>query len=219
MIRITIFEDNDQLRPLLASIFEASDDFILAGAYPEATDIINDIQQEKPGMVLMDIDMPGISGIQALKLIKQYDATIKVVMHTVFEDNEKIFEAICSGADGYLLKSATDQELLQSLLQVQAGGAMMTPSVARKVLTLFTKFAPSKNEDDYHLTDREKQVLRLLVKGYSYKMIAAELNLAVETIRTYIKRMYEKLQVHSMSAAVAKALKEGLIPPSPLKGE
>ncbi len=212
MIRITIFEDNDPLRQLLTSVFESGDKFVLTGAYADATDIINDLKQDKPGMVLMDIDMPGTNGLQALKLIKQYDPAIKVVMHTVFEDNDKIFEAICSGADGYLLKSATERELVQSLLQVWAGGAMMTPSVARKVLTLFVRFAPQQKGDEYNLTPREKEVLRLLIKGYSYKMIAAELNLAVETVRTYIKRMYEKMQVHSMSAAVAKALKEGLIP-------
>lgn len=210
MIRITIFEDNDPLRKLLAVVLDASDAFTLAGAYADATDIISDIKQERPDMVLMDIDMPGVSGLQALKIIKEYNPSIKVVIHTVFEDNDKIFEAICEGADGYLLKSATEQELIQSLLHVQAGGATMTPSVARKVLTLFTRFAPPKNEA-YNLSDREKEVLGLLVKGYSYKMVAGELNLAVETIRTYIKRMYEKLQVHSMSAAVAKALKEGLV--------
>ncbi|THU34940.1 response regulator transcription factor [Niastella caeni] len=211
MIRITIFEDNDPLRQLLAAVLNASNAFTLAGAYPDATDILNDLKQEQPDMVLMDIDMPGVSGLQALKMIKQFNPVIKVVMHTVFEDNDKIFESICAGADGYLLKSATEQELLQSLLQVHAGGAIMTPSVARKVLTLFAKFAPAKKGEEYNLSDREKDVLRLLIKGYSYKMVAAELNLAVETIRTYIKRMYEKLQVHSMSAAVAKALKEGLV--------
>ncbi len=212
MIRITIFEDNDPLRQLLTTVFDNSNEFTLTGAYTDATDIINDLKHDKPAMILMDIDMPGTNGLQALKQVKQYDPSIKVVMHTVFEDNDKIFEAICSGADGYLLKSATEQELVQSLLQVQAGGAMMTPSVARKVLTLFARFAPQRNGEEYHLTTREKEVLRLLIKGYSYKMIAAELNLAVETVRTYIKRMYEKLQVHSMSAAVAKALKEGLVP-------
>jgi len=211
MIRITIFEDNDALRDSLAKVIQASIDFELAGAYADATDILNDVGIERPDLVLMDIDMPVVNGLQALQLLKMTYPGIKVLMHTVFDENDKIFEAICLGADGYLLKSCTEEQLLQSLLQVHAGGAIMTPSVAKKVLLLFAKIAPPKAADAYNLTDREKEVLNLLVDGYSYKMAAAELGLGLETVRTYVKRMYEKLHVHSMSAAVVKALKEGLI--------
>lgn len=210
MIPVSIFEDNDQLRESLCLLIDAEPEFTLVAAYPDCTKAVASLEKERAEVVLMDIDMPGMSGLEGLRRIKKFFPDIHVVIHTVFEDEDKIFEAIQNGASGYILKSSTPEELIQALKMAHSGGASMTPSVAKKVLAHFVKLTPLPLEE-YRLSGREKEILMLLVQGYSYKMCAAELQLSVETIRTYIKRVYEKLQVQNMSGAVAKAIKEGLV--------
>ena len=152
----------------------------------------------------MDIEMAGVNGIEGLKIIRKNFPEVNVLMLTVFEDNDRVFEAICAGATGYLLKKTPPIKILDAIRDVVDGGAPMTSSIARKVLQLFPR-QPARSEEIDKLTHREQQVLQLLVNGYSYKMIAAELKVTLETVRTYIKRMYEKLRVHSVTEAINKA--------------
>jgi DNA-binding NarL/FixJ family response regulator len=211
MIRISVFEDNALLRNSLSDFFQTREDFVLAGAYADASNLVSKIEQDAPHLVLMDIGLPKVSGLEALATLKGKFSTIKVVMYTVFDDDDSLFRAICSGADGYVLKSSSFDELINLLLLITQGGAVMTPSIARRVLDHFARLLPAGSGTDYNLTGREKDVLSLLVNGLSYKMIAAELELSLETVRTYVKRTYEKLQVRSVSAAVVKAIKENLV--------
>ncbi len=210
MINILLYEDNEQLRKSLHKLINLDDELKLLESFSNCNSIVEDIVRLNPQIILMDIDMPGINGIQGLDLVKKYCPHVKVVMHTVFEENEKIFEAIKKGASGYLLKNIAPDELLANLKTVEQGGATLTPSVAKKVMSYFTQLNTTpKNE--YSLSEREQEVLNFLSKGHSYKMISAELEISIETVRTYIKRIYEKLQVHNSTEAVAKAYKEGLV--------
>jgi DNA-binding NarL/FixJ family response regulator len=158
----------------------------------------------------MDIDMPGRTGIEALKLIREVNPHVKILMLTVFDDNKNVFEAIRGGANGYILKKTPPSRLLEYIGEAATGGAPMTASIASQVLRMFSEVHRASN-DDYNLSDREKQVLQLLVNGYSYKMIAAEMFIAIDTVRSHIKKIYEKLHVNSKSEAVAKACKDKLV--------
>jgi len=161
--------------------------------------------------VLMDIDMPGCTGIEGLRRIKAIAPNINVVMLTVFEENDRVFDAVCAGADGYLLKKTPPARLLDAIGEVRAGGAPMTPAIARQVLRLFPKAPPRVVEESpANLSAREQEILGLLVEGYSYKMIAADRGISIDTVRSHIKKIYEKLHVRSMTEAVSKALRQGL---------
>lgn len=209
-IRITIFDDSADMREGLFHLISMTPGFMLAGSFPDCTCAVENIQQTKPDVVLMDIDMPVISGIEGVRIIKGSFPQLNIVMLTVFEDDDKIFEALRSGASGYLLKKNHPAKLLDAIQEVHRGGAPMSESIAKKVVEFFSNGSkPVHNE--YMLSVREKEVLHYLVEGHSYKMIAADMYITVETIRTHIKHIYDKLHVHSKSEAVIKAIKDRLV--------
>ena len=161
-------------------------------------------------VVLTDIGLPGIDGIAGIKILREKFPDLPCLALTVYDDDERIFAALCAGAIGYLLKNTQPARLLESLREVQAGGAPMSPEVARRVITLFQNFTPPKNAA-YHLTPQEKELLKMLTEGHSYKTAAFQLNISIHTVSFHLRNIYEKLQVHSKSEAVAKALREQII--------
>ena len=208
-IKVIIFDDNDSLRDSVAMLLLESEDFTLAGTYSHCLDVTDNIRDTKPDVVIMDIDMPGMNGIEGVKVIRKNFPTVQILMLTVFDDDEKVFAAIKAGAAGYILKNAEPQNLLHAISEVYNGGAPMTPGIARKVLHQFQNILPEEKKD-YHLSIREKEVLGLLVEGLSYKMIAGKLNITYDTVRAHMKKIYEKLHVASMTEAVAKAINQKL---------
>jgi len=208
-IRVVLFDDNELLRDSISLLLEDDDTFSLVGSYPNCDNLVDVIRKAKPDVVVMDIDMPGINGITGVEMIRKNFVTVQVLMQTVFDDDEKIFAAIKAGASGYILKNAGSAKLLESILEVYNGGAPMSPSVARRVLLQF-QGVPAPDKIEYNLTLREKDVLALLVKGKSYKMIADELNITYDTVRAHMKKIYEKLHVSSMTEAVATAINKKL---------
>ncbi len=203
-----ICEDNNDYRESLVAFLDEDDDLVCCGSFANAENIVEKINDCRPDVVLMDIDMPGKNGIDAVKEIKQISLETEIIMLTVFEDRENVFDAICSGASGYLLKNATPDVIARSIKEVMTGGAAMSPAIARKTLQFFQK--PLK-DDAFKLTIQEQQVLKLLVDGLSYKMIASKMNVVIDTIRYHIKKIYEKLHVHSAPEAVAKAIRDRLV--------
>lgn len=203
-IRISIYEDNQPLRDALSLLVETTDNFELAGAYGDCLNLEQQIAAHRPDVVLMDIDLPGISGIEAtLRLRRQFPET-DVLILTVFEDSDRVFEAIRAGATGYLLKKTPPVRILEAIQEVYEGGAPMSPGIARRVMqSLHRSTAPHELDQ---LTPREATVLALLAAGNSYKMVAAEATISIDTVRTHIRRIYEKLHVHSVTEAVAKYL-------------
>lgn len=212
MIKILLYEDNKPLREGLCMLIGGSEGFEVVGAYPNCNKVLEEVVLLKPDVVLMDINMPGKGGLAGLQLIKDQFQEVKVVMLTVFDDNQTVFDAMKAGADGYILKKTPPAKLLEYLEDVYKGGAAMTASVARQVLQLFAH-PPTiiQQKKDYQLSEREKEVLQWLVSGYSYKMIASELFISLETVRSHIKKIYEKLHVHSKSEAVSKAFKDNIV--------
>ena len=205
-IKVILFDDNELLRDSIAMLLNDAGDFDLLGSYPNCLDVIKNIQQTKPDVVIMDIDMPGMNGIEGVKLIRKNFPTVQILMQTVFDDDEKVFAAIKAGAAGYILKNTDPKNILEAVREVYTGGAPMTPSIARKVLLQFQQ--PQK--EDFNLRAREKEVLSLLVDGLSYKMISDKLNITYDTVRAHMKKIYEKLHVSSMTEAVAKAINQKL---------
>lgn len=210
MVKIVLYEDNPQLREGLTMLLNGSDGFEVLGAFKNCNSVVDEVEALQPDVVLMDIDMPGTNGIEGLKLIRQSGSPVKVLMLTVFDDNKNVFEAIRNGANGYLLKKTPPSKLLEYIQEAHTGGAPMTSSIATQVLKMFSQAHNTTNED-YHLSEREKQVLQWLVNGYSYKMIAAEMFISIDTVRSHIKKIYEKLHVNSKSEAVAKAFKDKIV--------
>ncbi|MBK9982825.1 MAG: response regulator transcription factor [Saprospiraceae bacterium] len=202
-IGIVIYEDNIFLRNSIADLIKSSAGFELKGAYENCDHVSLDMETLKPEVVLMDIEMAGTNGLQGLRIIKKKYPHIHVIMLTVFEDNDSVFEAIRAGASGYLLKKTPHEKIHDAILDVLNGGAPMTSSIARKVLDLFPK-TPSRSEELDKLAPREQEVLNLLVTGHSYKMIAEKCGITLETVRSHIKHIYEKLQVHSATEAGSK---------------
>ena len=208
-IKVIIFDDNDSLRDSIAMLLQDSADFTLAGSYSHCLDVAENIKNTKPDVVIMDIDMPGMNGIEGVKLIRKSFPTVQILMLTVFDDDEKVFAAIKAGAGGYILKNSEPQNLLHAISEVYNGGAPMTPGIAKKILHQFQIILPEE-ETDYHLSTREKEVLSLLVDGLSYKMIAVKLGITYDTVRAHMKKIYEKLHVASMTEAVAKAITQNI---------
>jgi len=209
-IKILLYEDNEALRGSIELLLGEEPDFELQAAMPDAETVTTDITAFTPDVILMDIDMPGISGVEAVRRIRVVYPSLPVIMLTVFDDNENIFNAICAGASGYMLKSYTMEELPAAIRDVLRGGAPMTGSVARKVLGMVPQVKGTEPENS-GLTLKETAILQYLVKGYSYKMIAAEQKISIDTVRFHIKKIYDKLHVHSATEAVSKALKNKLV--------
>lgn len=210
MIRIVLYEDNTKLRENLTLLIDGTPGFTVCGAFRNCDNILQQVGELLPDVVLMDIDMPGVNGIDGLRLVRTQHPDLPILMLTVFDDNQHVFDAIKAGADGYLLKKTPPEKLTAYIHDAYEGGAPMTSSIARQVLQLFAR-QPSDKKDTYNLSEREKEVLQLLVNGYSYKMIAGEIFISIDTVRSHIKKIYEKLHVNSKSEAVAKAFRDKLV--------
>jgi DNA-binding NarL/FixJ family response regulator len=209
-IRIAIYEDNDKLRALLELMISNTEGLEVVGTYPNCQSIARDIRQNRPDVIVMDIDMPGCNGMQGVQTVKELDADIRVLMHTVFDDDEKLFTCLSNGADGYLLKKDSSIHLIQAIRDVYEGGGPMSPGIARRVLHTFHQ--PRRiPENEYHITPREQQVLELLARGFTYRMIGIEFSISTETVRRHLKNIYQKLHVQCGPEAVAKALRERII--------
>jgi DNA-binding NarL/FixJ family response regulator len=213
MVRVTIFEDYADMREILSTLVSDSPDFLLAGAYSNAVDVLHVIKKQKPDVVLMDLQMPEVSGIEATRLIKQHHPQVQVLVQTMFDDNERIFAAICMGASGYILKSTPADEILEAITDVYNGGSPMTPHIARKVLIMFAtqQQTMSATAEYYELSNREKEVLAYLTQGMSYKMIAEACGISYGTVNQHLKKIYGKLHVHSATEAVQKALLQKIV--------
>ena len=207
---ILLYEDNTDLCEALVQLINTSDNYTCAGAFYNCREELNDLQTLKPQVILMDIDLPGRNGIEAVRLIREVNKEVKIIMLTVFDDNKNVIAAICAGASGYLLKKYCFEKLFSSISEVLSGGAPLSANIARMVLEYLAQNSLGTIEK-FELTAREKQILNNLVMGHSYKMIAASLNISFETVKSHIRNIYEKLQVHNQSEAVAKALKNRLV--------
>jgi DNA-binding NarL/FixJ family response regulator len=181
------------------------------GDFADCSKILRNITDTKPDVVLMDIEMPGISGIEGVLLIKEKFPDVKIVMQTIFEDDNKIFDSLCAGASGYILKNTSTGRILESIKEVFMGGAPMTPSIAAKVLKMFRQGSSTEKIDSFHLTDREKEILSCLVKGMSYKLVADSCCISKDTVNAHIGNIYKKLNVHSKSEAVVKAIRRNIL--------
>lgn len=205
---LLIYEDNDQLRESVSNLVEMNDQLELLQAFPHVNEVEAQVVVYQPDLIIMDIEMPGLSGIDATRLLRKKYPDIGILILTVFDDSENILNAIKAGASGYLLKKHIVSRLHVAIEDILDGGAPMSPAVARLVL----ESMHNKNQaSDYGLTQREKEVLLSLSKGNSFKMIAAEYIISIDTVRAHIKKIYEKLQVHSQTEAVSKAINEGLV--------
>ena len=209
-IPILLYEDNNELREALKASLDYEKDILCCGAHPNAMEILKHVEEFGPSVILMDIDMPGINGIEAVKLVKSKFPEVEILMLTVFEDNENVFKSISAGATGYLLKNSSVDKIVMSIKDVTTGGAPMSASIARKIILSFPE-TKNNSKSAFQLSDREEKILSLLVKGKSYKMIGEELFISIDTVRTYIKRIYNKLHVHSAPEAVAIAIQQKLI--------
>ncbi len=210
-IRVAIFDDDKRIRASLEILFTHTSGFSLAGSFPDCKNLLKNIDDAKPDVVLMDIDMPEISGVDAVKKIRSKNPELEILMLTVFDDNQNIFEAIVAGANGYILKNRSLDRLLEAVKEVHEGGTPMSASIANKVFKLFQKQNNPAVSEDYKLSEREKEVLALLVKGASYKMVGDHLKISYDTVHSHIKNIYKKLRVNSMSEAVVFALKNRLV--------
>ena len=205
-ITVSIVEDNDKLRGTLARVLSRAEGFQFISDYPSAEDALKGLPRDQPEVVLMDINLPGINGLECVRQLKQVMPKVLVMMLTAYEDTENIFSALAAGATGYMLKRTPQAQLLEAIREVQRGGSPMTTHIARKVVSSFQQSAPSVPPTE-NLSEREQQVLDHLAQGFLYKEIAEKLGISYETVHTYVRRIYEKLQVRTRTEAVAKFLK------------
>jgi DNA-binding NarL/FixJ family response regulator len=211
-VRIIIYEDNPDMREGLSTLLGFTTGFELVGSFMNCTDIQTHVSTLSPDVVMMDIEMPQSNGIEGILNIRKANDSVKIIVLTVFEDNQNVFDAICAGANGYLLKKSSPEKIIASILDVLEGGAPMSSSIASKVMQLLANSNLTRQEqEDHGLTSREKEILGSLVKGNSYKMIAAAENISIDTVKTHLKKIYQKLQVHSQTEAVAKALRNRIV--------
>lgn len=209
MIRLIVYDDSRQRCESLKALLSLSDSMEWVADFPDCSHVEEDMETHHPDVVLMDIAMPNVDGISGVALIKKRFPDIKIIMQTIFEDDEKIFASLQAGAEGYILKNASAEKITQSIEEVYQGGAYMTPSVALKVMQYFNK--PLHTNEEYKLTPKEKEVLKLLSDGLSYKMVADKLGISYYTVNAHIKKIYEKLHVHSLGEAVSLALKNKIV--------
>lgn len=209
-IRVVIFDDNKTIRESMQLLINGASGMVCVGAFPNALRVQEAIADTNPDVVLMDIDMPGKSGIEAVGTIRRHYPDLQVIMVTVFDDDDKIFPALRSGANGYLLKNLRPDKIISAIRDVLDGGASFTPSIAKRVLQHFQRHKPVP-QNRYDLTDREKDVLQYLVKGNSSRQIAEELYISYQTVRSHLKNIYRKMHVSSMTEAVSKTLRERLL--------
>lgn len=206
---LVIYEDNARLRESMELLLGEGSGFVVTGAFANCDNVEEEMQELQPQLVVMDIDMPGVGGIQGVRRIKNRFPEVKVVMYTVFDDDSRIFDCICYGADGYLLKNTSPVRFIQALNELMEGGAPMSPFVAQKVFQFFRKNNQSKQE--FNLTSREMEMLELLVKGNSYKMIADKSGITIDTVKKHLQNIYHKLHVSCGTEAVAKALQHKIV--------
>ncbi len=209
-INVAIYEDNDSLRESLSFLVKGSGLLRFVGSYPDCRDIIENCESNRPDVILMDIEMPYLSGIEATRLVKDKYPDINVMMLTVVEDRDKIFDALRAGATGYLIKKSTAVQIIEAVVELAGGGSPMSSVIARKVLEYFSK-PFSKRENEYALSEREFDILKRLVAGDSYKMVADFCNISIGTVRCHIYSIYRKLAVNSKAEAIIKAINEKLV--------
>jgi len=207
--RIVIFEDNNRLRQSLKILLNGVDGYIVCGDFENCQRAAEVIGEQEPDVVIMDIDMPDVDGIAGLRIIKEKRPQTYIIMHTVLEDEERLFQCLCSGANGYILKNTSFVNLLEAIDNVLHGGAPLSPSIAKKILQSFQGTPSARLQ--YNLSERETEVLKYLVKGYSYKMIASACHISVDTVRGHIRNIYAKLHVNCGREAVAKALRDKIV--------
>jgi DNA-binding NarL/FixJ family response regulator len=209
-IKVAIVEDERDIRECLCLLVGGTEGYVCSGSYRTMEEALEKIPRQMPDVVLSDIGLPGMSGIDGVRTLKQRFPDLLVLMLTVYDDDDRIFDAMCAGACGYLLKKTPPARLLESLKEAVGGGAPMSPEVARRVIALFRDIRPPERAE-YHLTPHETRLLKLFVEGHNYKTAAAELRVSVNTVNFHVRSIYDKLQVHSRSEAVAKALRNRLV--------
>lgn len=212
MISVIIVEDNKIIRESLASLINGTEGFACIASYSDCESLFVDTKLKDADVALMDIGLPGMNGIEGTKKIKEKNPDVNIIMLTVYEDNQLVFDALCAGACGYLVKKTPPIQLLEAIREVNSGGSPMSSHIARKVVSVFQQHNwNDKKHEDTFLSEREKEVLSGLTKGKSYQEIGKELFISIDTVRHHIRNIYSKLHVHSQSEAVAKAIKKGLV--------
>ena len=211
MIKIVIFDDHAERRNALKLLISFNSDMLCIGDYEDCSDLVENLRVDLPDVVLMDIHMPGVDGIEGVKLLQQHYPQVLIIMQTVFEDDDNLFKCLQAGAHGYILKQTPNDKVIEAIRDVVDGGAPMTPSIARRVLQHFGNKKMKSYNESYNLSKRELDILGQLVKGLSHKMIAAELDISIFTVNNHIKNVYQKLQVHSVSEAVATAIQKNIV--------
>jgi DNA-binding NarL/FixJ family response regulator len=211
MISIVIFDDHKERREALKLMISLQPDMECTGEYEDCSQLATNLKSSPPDVVLMDIHMPGMDGISGVKLLQHHFPDTLIIMQTVFEDDESIFNSLLAGAHGYILKKSTNEKMVEAIHEVVNGGAPITPTIARRVLTFFNNKQDKTKGEEHNLSARELQILTLLVQGYSHKMIAAELYISIFTVSNHVKNIYQKLHVHSISEAVATAIHKKIV--------